>query len=238
MPVCSARCSSSRPRSRVSRLGWRSSPPWRPNTSSRLRILTRSIPFRLRSARDRPARSPFLSSSSSRERVRECGFGQRHVRPLGRDQPGRHRHGSRLVPRKGMASPDASITTSWSQALRRLSDDHARTVMLARTLLQPAPPITFGLKVAGWFAALDRSWTRLSSVAGRGADPAVRWRSRHAGGLGGDGLAVSAELARELDLVNPERALAHAARSARHARRGVRRLHRDARQDRARRRSC
>jgi 3-carboxy-cis,cis-muconate cycloisomerase len=33
--------------------------------------------------------------------------------------------------------------------------------MLGRTLLQPAVPITFGLKVAGWFAAIERSWARL-----------------------------------------------------------------------------
>src|SRR5262245_29099675 len=49
-----------------------------------------------------------------------------------------------------------------TQALRRLSDTHARTVMLGRTLLQPAPPTTFGLKAAGWFASTARSWTRLT----------------------------------------------------------------------------
>jgi 3-carboxy-cis,cis-muconate cycloisomerase len=46
-------------------------------------------------------------------------------------------------------------------ALRQLSDRHAATIMLGRTLLQPAPPITFGLKVAGWVAALARGWDRL-----------------------------------------------------------------------------
>ena len=48
--------------------------------------------------------------------------------------------------------------------LRELSDRHARTVMLGRTLLQPAPPITFGLKVAGWLAAIARSWKRLDAA--------------------------------------------------------------------------
>src|SRR5690349_5648193 len=42
------------------------------------------------------------------------------------------------------------------KALRYLSNRHAHTVMLGRTLLQPAPPITFGLKAAGWFAAVNR----------------------------------------------------------------------------------
>ena len=49
-------------------------------------------------------------------------------------------------------------------ALRDLSNAHAQTVMLGRTLLQPATPITFGLKVAGWWAAIDRSWRRLASA--------------------------------------------------------------------------
>lgn len=44
--------------------------------------------------------------------------------------------------------------------LRELSDAHADTVMLGRTLLQPAPPITFGLKTANWYASLCRSWAR------------------------------------------------------------------------------
>jgi len=48
-------------------------------------------------------------------------------------------------------------------ALRRLSDEHADTVMLARTLLQPAPPVTFGLKAAGWLAGLRRGWERVCS---------------------------------------------------------------------------
>ena len=48
--------------------------------------------------------------------------------------------------------------------LRLLSDRHAGTVMLGRTLLQPAPPITFGLKAAGWLASLCRSWARVEQA--------------------------------------------------------------------------
>jgi len=48
-----------------------------------------------------------------------------------------------------------------ARALPALSDQHARSIMLGRTLLQPATPITFGLKVAGWYAALARAWARL-----------------------------------------------------------------------------
>jgi 3-carboxy-cis,cis-muconate cycloisomerase len=50
------------------------------------------------------------------------------------------------------------------QTLRRISNEHAKTVMLGRTLLQAAPPVTLGLKAAGWYAALRRGWTRLDSA--------------------------------------------------------------------------
>ena len=49
-----------------------------------------------------------------------------------------------------------------AEQLRLLSDRHADTVMLGRTLLQPAPPTTFGLKAAGWYASLCRSWIRVA----------------------------------------------------------------------------
>lgn len=48
-----------------------------------------------------------------------------------------------------------------AEQLRLLSDLHAGTVMLGRTLLQPSPPITFGLKAAGWYASLCRSWAHV-----------------------------------------------------------------------------
>jgi 3-carboxy-cis,cis-muconate cycloisomerase len=44
---------------------------------------------------------------------------------------------------------------------------HAGVVMLGRTLLQPATPITAGLKIAGWAAALHRCRRRLAAAADR-----------------------------------------------------------------------
>lgn len=46
-------------------------------------------------------------------------------------------------------------------ATRTLSEEHRNSVMLGRTLMQPATPITFGLKVAGWFGAAHRCRIRL-----------------------------------------------------------------------------
>lgn len=44
---------------------------------------------------------------------------------------------------------------------------HAAVVMLGRTMLQPATPITAGLKIARWAAALERCRARLSGAARR-----------------------------------------------------------------------
>jgi 3-carboxy-cis,cis-muconate cycloisomerase len=89
-------------------------------------------------------------------------------------------------------------------ALRTLSERHARTIMLARTLLQPAGPTTFGLKVAEWVAALARGWARVETRF----DDALVLQFGGASGtlaaLGDRGPAVAAALARELGLRNPD----------------------------------
>ncbi len=89
-------------------------------------------------------------------------------------------------------------------ALRALSERHAETVMLARTLLQPAPPTTFGYKAAGWFGAVHRSWRRLSDSF----DEALQLQFGGAAGTlasyGDRGLALAMELGKELELNVPE----------------------------------
>ena len=42
------------------------------------------------------------------------------------------------------------------KALADLSEHHKDSVMLGRTLLQTAPPVTFGLKAAGWLSSVTR----------------------------------------------------------------------------------
>ena len=56
----------------------------------------------------------------------------------------------------------AADHTRLARALRRLSGEYSETIMLSRTLLQPAPPTTFGYKAAGWYGAVHRSWRRVS----------------------------------------------------------------------------
>jgi len=76
-------------------------------------------------------------------------------------------------------------------------------VMLGRTLLQAAPPIAFGLKAAGWLAAVRRGRERLNESF---ADALVVQFGGAVGtlaALGGKGVAVAEELAKELGLECP-----------------------------------
>ena len=90
------------------------------------------------------------------------------------------------------------------RGLRRLSEDHASTVMLARTLLQPAPPITFGLKAAGWFASLRRGWSRVESRFAESKYLQFGGANGTLAALGGQGIGVSEALAQELSLNLPD----------------------------------
>ncbi len=87
--------------------------------------------------------------------------------------------------------------------LRYLSGQHAKTVMLARTLLQPALPTTFGYKVAGWFGAVQRSWRGWSQAL----DDALQLQFGGAAGtlasFGARGPELASALAAELDLPEP-----------------------------------
>jgi 3-carboxy-cis,cis-muconate cycloisomerase len=88
-------------------------------------------------------------------------------------------------------------------ALRRLSNEHAATVELGRTLLQAAPPVTFGLKAAGWFAALQRSWATLDAAFESARVLQFGGATGTLAALGTHGPAVAAALASELNLTNP-----------------------------------
>jgi 3-carboxy-cis,cis-muconate cycloisomerase len=89
-------------------------------------------------------------------------------------------------------------------ALRRLSRAHASTVMLSRTLLQPASPTTFGLKAAGWLGSLTRAHDALSAAFDRAQVLQFGGASGTLAALGSDGLTVAELLARDLELALPD----------------------------------
>lgn len=89
-------------------------------------------------------------------------------------------------------------------ALQAMSDKHANTVMLGRTLLQPAPPITFGLKAAGWLAASRRCRFRLNAAFHEALVLQFGGASGTLASLGDRGIAVGQELARDLGVNYPD----------------------------------
>ena len=89
-------------------------------------------------------------------------------------------------------------------SLRRLSEQHASTVMLARTLLQPAPPITFGLKAAGWLAAASRGHDRIVDSFRQACVLQFGGASGTLAALGAEGPAVASAVAADLGLVLPD----------------------------------
>ncbi len=90
------------------------------------------------------------------------------------------------------------------EALVRLSDQHMNTVMLGRTLLQAAPPITFGLKAAGWLGAIRRSQIRLENAFREAAVLQFGGASGTLAALGDKGVLVGRALADELHLGYPD----------------------------------
>jgi 3-carboxy-cis,cis-muconate cycloisomerase len=84
-----------------------------------------------------------------------------------------------------------------ADALARMAEEHAETPMLGRTLIQPAQPITFGLRVSNWLLGLDdgvRRFERESALA-----LSVQLGGA-AGALAGLGVAVAERMARDLGL--------------------------------------
>ena len=91
-----------------------------------------------------------------------------------------------------------------SRALRDLSERHAATIMSGRTLLQPAVPVTFGLKAAGWCAAVRRNWRRVQASCDEGLILQFGGAAGTLAAFGRDGVRVSEALAAELNLPVPE----------------------------------
>jgi 3-carboxy-cis,cis-muconate cycloisomerase len=84
-----------------------------------------------------------------------------------------------------------------------LAERHRSDVMLGRTLLQPAVPITFGLKAAGWLSALDHAQDGLRHVSRSRALVQLGGAAGTLAALGTQGLEVAHWLAEELGLGEP-----------------------------------
>jgi len=97
-----------------------------------------------------------------------------------------------------------SDLTRLQEALDRLAEMHSNTVMLGRTLMQPAPPVNFGLKAAGWLAAVRRCRQRLDAAFAEALILQFGGASGTLASLGEQGIEVGRALAHELGLVYPD----------------------------------
>ncbi|MFI6046715.1 3-carboxy-cis,cis-muconate cycloisomerase [Nocardia sp. NPDC051321] len=107
-----------------------------------------------------------------------------------------------LVTARALAALRADLHACATR-LAQLAEEHAGTVMAGRSLLQQAPPVTFGLTAAGWLggiiAALDRvdlmRRERLAVQFGGAVGTLAALRD--------NGIPVLSELARHLGLAEP-----------------------------------
>ena len=88
-------------------------------------------------------------------------------------------------------------------AVARLADAHRGTLMIGRTLLQQAVPVTFGVVAAGWLAGLDGALDGLAAV--RETRLAVQFGGAAGtlASLGPSGPQVKSLMAAELGLLDP-----------------------------------
>jgi len=84
------------------------------------------------------------------------------------------------------------------KSLTDLSETHKDSVMLGRTLLQPAPPVTFGLKAAGWLASVRRGRGRLQTTFRAAAVLQFGGASGTLASLGDHAIPVTKALSTEL----------------------------------------
>jgi 3-carboxy-cis,cis-muconate cycloisomerase len=85
-----------------------------------------------------------------------------------------------------------------------LARKHRDTAMVARTWLQHALPMPFGLKLAEYAAALHRSRTRLKRLRAEGLALQFGGAAGTLAALGDKGLVVAEKLAAELELLLPD----------------------------------
>lgn len=82
--------------------------------------------------------------------------------------------------------------------------EHADSVLAGRTWLQAGPPVTLGLKIAGWLAAIRRHRQRLESARKRALTLQFGGAVGTLSALGEKGEHVSSVLAQKLELREPE----------------------------------
>jgi 3-carboxy-cis,cis-muconate cycloisomerase len=90
-----------------------------------------------------------------------------------------------------------------ADAAAGLAGAHRSTIMIGRTLLQQAVPVTFGLVAAGWLTSVDEAREGLAAVSSRRLAVQFGGAAGTLASLGDHGRRVAALLAEELGLAVP-----------------------------------
>ena len=108
-----------------------------------------------------------------------------------------------LLLRDAIAHTESDLER-FSRALAALAQTHKTTPMAGRTWLQHALPITFGLKVAGWYSAIERHRSRLLEVRPRVLVLQLGGAAGTLASLGPNALKVVTAVAKDLNLGVPD----------------------------------
>ena len=90
-----------------------------------------------------------------------------------------------------------------AEAAAGLAEAHRASIMIGRTLLQQAVPVTFGLVAAGWLTSVDEAREGLAAVRSRRLAVQFGGAAGTLASLGEAGQQVAALLAEELGLALP-----------------------------------
>jgi 3-carboxy-cis,cis-muconate cycloisomerase len=107
-----------------------------------------------------------------------------------------------LLARRAIGVILADLATA-ADAAAGLAADHRSTIMIGRTLLQQAVPVTFGLVAAGWLTSVDEAREGLAAVSSRRLAVQFGGAAGTLASLGDRGRQVAALLASELGLALP-----------------------------------
>ncbi len=107
-----------------------------------------------------------------------------------------------LLARQALAAVTADLAAA-AGAAAGLAARHRDTLMIGRTMLQQAVPVTFGLVAAGWLTGLDEARSGLARVATSRLAVQFGGAAGTLAALGGAGPDVAARLATDLGLATP-----------------------------------
>ncbi len=107
-----------------------------------------------------------------------------------------------LVARRAL-EPILADAAATADACAKLAAEHRDTVMVGRTLLQPALPVTFGLRAAGWMVGIDETAAALRAVREHDLALQLGGAVGTLAAYGTVGPAIATDLASDLGLPEP-----------------------------------